>query len=119
MIDLKDMKAQVNSLSLIYTRENMEQTLKNAEDKEPTYREFLQTIMESELFFKQNRLKEKRIKEAGFPYVKRIEEYEVGFQNAITERQLKQLAELTWIEGLYNLIPVSYTHLTLPTNREV
>lgn len=118
MIDLKEMKAQANSLSLIYTRENMEQTLKNAEDKEPTYREFLQTIMESELIFKQNRLKEKRIKEAGFPYVKRIEEYDVGFQNAITERQLKQLAELTWIEGLYNLIlagppGVGKTHLSI------
>ena len=42
-------------------------------------------------------------------------------ESQMTDEQMKELAELrVAIQDLkYQLIPVSYTHLTLPTNREV
>ena len=38
--------------------------------------------------------------------------------NALLERKGERMA-LVITEGFHDLLPVSYTHLTLPTNREV
>jgi DNA replication protein DnaC len=118
MDKLKEMKAQTTTLSLIHTRDNIEAILKAAEDTNPTYREFLGNTLSSEISYRQDKAKSKRIKEAGFPYIRKLEDFDVSFQKAITQRQFNQLAELTWIEGLYNLIfvgppGVGKTHLSI------
>ena len=39
-----------------------------------------------------------------------------GFQTRVEHANSDTI---TWLEGVYTFKPVSYTHLTLPTNREV
>ncbi|OFC81348.1 hypothetical protein BTGOE1_09110 [Bacillus thuringiensis] len=39
-----------------------------------------------------------------FPYFKTLQEFKVEEQTAITERQLTQLQEFSWLEKQYNLI---------------
>lgn len=44
------------------------------------------------------------MKWARFPYIKTLSEFKLEEQAAITERQLMQLKELSWLEQQYNLI---------------
>lgn len=118
MDKLKEIKANADSLSLIHTRDNMESILKNAEYSKSTYLELLSDIFKEEINYRQNKAKSKRVKEAGFPYIKKLDNFDLGFCKSLTEKQLKQLSELTWIEGLYNLIfagppGVGKTHLSI------
>lgn len=118
MDTLKDCKNYAGSLSLISTRENMEILLKAAEDNEKSYLEFLHGILSNEIKHRQDKARKKRIKEAGFPYIKKLEDFDLNFCTSITAKQLKQLSELTWIEGLYNLIlagppGVGKTHISI------
>ncbi|MDD2234140.1 MAG: ATP-binding protein [Desulfitobacteriaceae bacterium] len=93
MNKLKELKANAGSLSLINTRENMESILKNASSS--TYVELLANVFQSEINYRHDKAKVKRIKEAGFPYIRRLEDFDLEFCKSITERQLRQLAELT------------------------
>ena len=92
--------------------------IKKADSEHPTYSEFLNQVLIKEIQQRTERAKSKRIKEAGLPYIKTLEEFDLTFQTSITERQLKQLAELTWIEQMYNLMffgppGVGKTHISI------
>lgn len=118
MDKLKMMKEYANTLSLIHTRDDMENLLKSAEQSNMTYMEFMENILRGETQYRQDKARAKRVKEAGFPYIKTLEEFDLEFCKSITQKQLRQLSELTWIEGLYNLIlagppGVGKTHLSI------
>lgn len=118
MDKLKELKANAGSLSLINTRDNLESILKKADASNATNMELLSDVFQEEINYRNDKAKAKRIKEAGFPYIKKLEDFDLDFCKAITEKQLRRLAELTWIEGLYNLIfagppGVGKTHLSI------
>ena len=118
MEKLSEIKAKAGSLSLTHTKGNMELILKKAESANATYLEFLSGILQEEINYRHDKAKSKRIKEAGFPYIKKLYDFDLGFCKSLTEKQFKQLSELTWIEGLYNLIfagppGVGKTHLSI------
>lgn len=118
MDKLSEIKANAGSLRLTHTKNNIESILKNAESANSTYLEFLTGILQEEINCRNEKAKTKRIKEAGFPYIKKLEDFDLEFCKSLTEKQFKQLSELTWIEGLYNLIlagppGVGKTHLSI------
>ena len=66
----------------------------------------------------QDKVKERLIKDAGFPYKKYLKDFDLNFCQSISRKQLNQLSELTWIDGIYNLIlsgppGVGKTHLAI------
>lgn len=118
MGNIEQIKHSAQTLNLTGLKSNTEQLIKNAEEKDSTYAEFLSHVLISELQFRMERAKNKRIKEAGFPYVRKLEDFDLSFQKSLTERQLKQLSELNWIEQMYNLMffgppGVGKTHLSI------
>ena len=118
MDKLQQMKASLKTLGLTHTREALEEILHDAQSKDLSYSEFLAGIAGGEIKYRQDKATEKRVKEAGFPYPKYLSDFDTGFCRALTAKQVRQLAELTWIDGLYNLIlagppGVGKTHLAI------
>ena len=92
--------------------------MREAEQQSWTYHELLNHILSFELDKREDKNKAKRLKWAKFPYQKSLDDYEMTEQNSLTERQMKQLKEMNWLEQQYNLIllgppGVGKTHLAI------
>lgn len=80
--------------------------------------EFLIRCLKDEIAYREQKAKERRIKQAQIPTVKTFEAFDTGFQKGITDWQLRQLAALNWIDGIFNVIFIGppgtgKTHLAL------
>lgn len=118
MDKIEEIKGYASSLGLIHTRDELETIIHEAEKVQSSYVEFIQDVLGGEIKYRQNKAKEKRIKEAGFPYKKYLKDFDLNFCQSITRKQLNQLSELTWVDGIYNLIlsgppGVGKTHLAI------
>lgn len=80
--------------------------------------DFLIRCLKDEIAYREQRAKERRIKQAQIPTVKTFEAFDTGFQKGITDWQLRQLAALNWIDSIFNVIFIGppgtgKTHLAL------
>ncbi|PUB01650.1 IS21-like element helper ATPase IstB [Paenisporosarcina sp. OV554] len=101
---VNELQEQFRQLRLAETAEELPQLLREAEKTSWTYLEFLESITSFELTKREAKSVERRVKWARFPYVKSLNEFRVEEQSALTERQLAQLLEFSWLEQQYNLI---------------
>ena len=104
MNKLKKIKDFSASLGLKNTHESLNDLIHSAEQEGLSYVAFLERIFGDEIKYRQDKAQTRRIKEAGFPYPKFLKDFDLNFCQSITPKQLNQLAELTWIDGLYNLV---------------
>ena len=104
MDKLNEIKEFATTLKLTNTRDKLQHLIHTAEQEEMSYVAFLENIFVEEIRCRQDKAQSKRIKEAGFPYPKFLKDFDMDFCQSITPKQLSQLSELTWIDGIYNLI---------------
>lgn len=105
-------------LKLYYLNEDANQIIENAESKDLSYQDFLISILKNEIDLKEKKSQEKLLKNAGFPMIKRLEDFDFNFQKSITSKQVNRLVELEWIDRMFNLIflgppGVGKTHLAI------
>ena len=99
-----DIQQAFKQLRLAETAEGLPALLRQAEQVSWTYLEFLEELTTLELRRREEKSIEKRLSWARFPYHKPLHMFQLEEQNAITERQMKQLQEFQWLEQSYNLI---------------
>jgi DNA replication protein DnaC len=104
MDKLKEIKDFATTLKLTNTRDKLQHLIHTAEQEEMSYVAFLEKVFVEEISCRQDKAQSKRIKEAGFPFPKFLKDFDMDFCQSITPKQLNQLSELTWIDGIYNLI---------------
>lgn len=118
MEKLESIKDYAKKLNLGNLSINADDIVENARIKDVSYQDFLLTVLKCEIELKDKKAHERRIKNAGFPVIKTIEDFDLNFQRSITQRQLNSLAEMDWIDRMYNLIflgppGVGKTHLSI------
>ncbi len=118
MDKLNDLKCQAATLALYNTRDRLEEIIHQAEQEDISYTTFIERVFTGEIRYRNDRAQAKRIKEAGFPYPKYLKDFDLDFCKSITKKQFSQLSELTWIDGIYNLVlsgppGVGKTHLAI------
>lgn len=118
MDTLNEITDYANLLKLHYLKENLLKLIDNAKANDQTYQEFLITILKHEITLRDTKLQERRLKNACFPVIKTLEEFDLNFQKSMSKREFNELSELTWIDRIYNLIflgppGVGKTHLAI------
>jgi DNA replication protein DnaC len=91
-------------LNLHNLKVNAIEIIEAANNKDISYQDMLLTLLEKEIELKDKNARERRLKFAGFPVIKTIEEFDIEFQTSITKKQINKLLEMDWIDRMYNLI---------------
>ena len=84
----------------------------------PPLTESLNYLFKEEINYKNNRAAEGIIKAANFPFRKTLNDYDFSFQPSVSENQMKELANLSFIENHENIVfigspGVGKTHLAV------
>ena len=114
----EDLKSMLKTLNMYNAAGQLEELLKQSSEKSLSYEKFLEKIFKSELNGREQKRLENRLKWASFYEYKTIEEFDLSEQQSLSQRQLNQIKELTWLEQGYNLIflgppGVGKTHLSI------
>lgn len=104
MEKLDKIKEFSKELKLGYLMINADKIIEEADVNDSSYQDMLLSILENEIDLKDKRAQERRLKFAGFPVIKKIEDFDFNFQKSITKKQVNRLLEMDWIDRIYNLI---------------
>lgn len=116
--NIEEISAMLKTVNLYHTSENLSTLLERARDKAFTCETFLQEILQEELKGREQRKLEKLLKNAFFPEYKTFSDFDLSEQQTLSQRQINQLKELTWLQQGYNIIflgppGVGKTHLAI------
>jgi DNA replication protein DnaC len=113
---------QLTRLRLRYVAERLDAVLSEAARHEPTYLDFLETVLRQEVEAKQRTRTTMGLKIAHFPAVKTLDEFEFKFQPSIDQRLVRELASGHFIGQADNVLifgppGVGKTHLAIALGR--
>ena len=86
MDTLNEITDYANLLKLHYLKENLLKLIDNAKANDQTYQDFLITILKHEITLRDTKLQERRLKNACFPVIKTLEEFDLNFQKSMSKR---------------------------------
>ena len=94
----------MGSLKLTETSKDLSILVKDAEEKDSTYTQFLFEVLSYEQKSREKKKATLRLKQASFPFIKTLEEFNLEEQQSLSRKQFNQLASLEWLDQVYNLI---------------
>ena len=115
---IEQLRDSLSALSLTAIEARLENLLEQAAKAEPTYGDFLQQVLATEVDARRQRYLKTRLQLAHLPYVKTFDQFDFSFQPSIDERQIRDLRSLRFIHDASNVIllgppGVGKTHLAV------
>ncbi len=106
----------LTTLSLTEVDALLETHLEQAAKQQSTYADFLTPLLEAEVEARKTRALSSRMRLAGFPSVKTLNQFDFAFQPTLDERLVRELATLRFVHEASNVIllgppGVGKTHL--------
>lgn len=97
-------KQHCKQLKLSAIANNLDDMLRNAQNNQVTYLDFVTTLMKQEVEHRMEKDKQRRTKQARLPLQYNLDLYDHAFSNGLGKKQLAQLRELNWLEQNFNVI---------------
>lgn len=101
---VQEVKALLSELHLTSIREHLDDFLDPAIKDDLSCLEFLHRVLKQEATARNAKSRDRRMKQAAFPYHKTIDEFDFGFQTSVTRRQIQQLLDMHWLEKAFNIL---------------
>jgi len=105
-IPVQRLCALLETFALKHSSKQLADLLEKAENEEASYRQFLLYVLETEVRGRNERRRKRNYSAAHFPpNVHPLEEFNAAeLESGITEGQIKQLKELTWLDTCGNIV---------------
>ncbi len=94
----------LEELRLSKIREDLPVYIDLMNNKEKTFVDAFYELTEKEKEFRKQRLMTNSVKTAGFPFLKRIEDYDFSFQPSLNKDEVLDLASLRFVENKENIL---------------
>jgi len=115
---IEQLEYQLKSVRLSGMAEHLNIRLQEAKANELTYETFLQNLLEDELSRRMDRLLNRRMKQARFPFLRTLDDFDFRFNQSIEKRQIKELESAAFVTRAENVLflgppGVGKTHLAV------
>ena len=101
---IEQIQYQLKSVRLSGMAEHLQVRLQEAKANDLPYDTFLQNLLDDELSRRRDRLLDRRMKQARFPYLRSIDEFDFNFNPTINKRTVKELATTAFITRHENVL---------------
>lgn len=94
----------LEELKLSSIKDNLSSYADMVSNKEKTFIDALYELTDKEKHFRREKLMNNSVKTAGFPFLKRFEDYDFSFQPSLDKEEIKDLMTLRFVENKENII---------------
>lgn len=115
---LSEVQEQLLSLNMKHAADALNELLERSQKEEWSSLKTIHALLAKERESRSDKARNKRMKDAGFPYMATLEEFDFGFQKSVSKKHMLQLMELSWLESAFNILfigppSVGKTHLAV------
>lgn len=112
------MKEVLQALRLKHVESGLPDLLEQARKTALTYEAFLRQVLTLEIEGRERQAQQARLKAARLPVRKTLDEFDFSFQPSLSERHLRELADLSFLQTATNIVflgppGVGKTHLSI------
>jgi len=101
---LTEVREQLQALNMNHAAHALSEVVDKAQQKEWSPLMTINALLGKERDERADKARNRRMKEAGFPYMASIEEFDFGFQRSVSKKHMLQLKELSWLESAFNIL---------------
>lgn len=108
----------LDKLRMDHLEAQIDAVCEQAAEKQLDYKSFLHQALQAEWQGRYQKSIEARLKQARFPWIKTLDQFEFDFQPSLDRRQVRELAGMSFVERAHNIIilgppGVGKTHLAI------
>lgn len=104
MTKTENIKDHCKQLNLSAISNELDTVLRDAENNQISYLEFIKKLFETEIKNRMEKDKQRRTRQARLPLSYNLDLFDFTGNNGLEKQQLDQLRELKWLEQNYNVI---------------
>ena len=101
---ITEVREQLLSLNMNHAAQALAKIVEQSQKEGWSSLTTIKTLLTKERDSRMEKARDKRMKDAGFPYSATIEEFDFGFQRSISKKHVLQLKELSWLESAFNIV---------------
>jgi DNA replication protein DnaC len=113
-----ELEILLSKLKMDHLEAQLDAVCEQAAQRELDYKTFLSQALEAEWQGRYRRGIEARLRQARFPWIKTLEQFDFDFQPSLDRKQVRELAGLSFVERAHNVVVlgppgVGKTHLAI------
>ncbi len=118
MNNLETVKNKCRAMGFNSIHQGLDELLRTADESQLSYLQFVDLLLEQELQRRRQKRIHYNLSRAGFPLMKRLDEFDFSFQTTVSKKQIQALLDFSFIDNRENVVfigppGVGKTHLAI------